>query len=163
LLRALSALRTLWALWALRALWLVPLEVAMITSPSNQHIALLRSLHLPKGRDSSGLFLIEGPHLLEAALEAHVVPRLLIYDSEGRAPPPPGRQMLGRIEDVRARGAEALEASPAAIERACDTQTPQGVAAAVAAADVSPERVRTRRRGRLRPLLLALDAVSDPG
>src|SRR5262245_52090056 len=88
------------------------LEKAMITSPSNQHIALLRSLHTLKGRDSSGLFLVEGPHLLEAALAAHVVPRLLVYDSEGLARTPAGRQLLGRIDEVRARGAEALEASP---------------------------------------------------
>src|SRR5262245_8292802 len=45
-------------------------EEEMITSPSNQHIALLRSLHTSKGRTDAGLFLIEGPHVLEAVLDA---------------------------------------------------------------------------------------------
>src|SRR5262249_23529069 len=135
----------------------------MITSPSNQHIALLRSLHTSKGRADAGLFLIEGPHVLEAALDARVAPRLLVYDPEALARTPAGRQLLGRIEDTRVRGTQVLEASSAAIARACDTQTPQGVAAAVATEDIPTERVRARRRGRLRPLLLALDALSDPG
>ena len=36
----------------------------MITSPSNQHIALLRSLHAPKGRRQEGLFLLISIRLL---------------------------------------------------------------------------------------------------
>ena len=54
--------------------------MAMITSPANQHIALLRSLQTAKGRETEGLFLIEGPHLLVAALDARITPRLLVYD-----------------------------------------------------------------------------------
>ncbi len=135
----------------------------MITSPSNQHIALLRSLQTKKGRDAEEAFLVEGPHLLEAAMEAHVTPRLIVFDPEHLARTPAGRKALGQIEELRARGAEALDASPVAIERASDTQTPQGVVAAVASEDVSAHRVRARRRGRMRPVLLVLDAVNDPG
>jgi TrmH family RNA methyltransferase len=135
----------------------------MITSPSNQHIALLRSLQTKKGRDAEGAFLIEGPHLLEAAMEAHVTPRLIVFDPEHLARTLAGRRSLGQIEELRARGAEVFDASPAAIERASDTQTPQGVVAALAAEDVSAQRVRARRRGRMRPVLLVLDAVNDPG
>ncbi len=135
----------------------------MITSPSNQHIALLRSLHTPKGRRQESLFLIEGPHLLQAALEAGVVPQLVVYDSQSLERTPSGRQALGAVEAARARGAETLEATPAAIERASETRTPQGVVAAAPIAEVAPERVRARRRGRFRPMLLVLDAISDPG
>ena len=52
----------------------------LITSPSNQHIALLRSLHTPKGREQEGACLLEGPHLLAAAFEARVTPRLIVYE-----------------------------------------------------------------------------------
>lgn len=135
----------------------------MITSPSNQHIARLRSLHTPKGREQEGAFLVEGPHLVEAALDARIVPQLLVYDPDALGRGAAGRRLLGRIEEARAEGVPAYEASAAAVERACDTRTPQGVAAAVAIADIAPERVRARRRGRMRPVLLVLDAISDPG
>ena len=108
----------------------------MITSPTNQHIAFLRSLHAKKGRDTEEAFLIEGPHLLEAAMESHVTPRLIVFDPEHLARTPAGRKALGEIEELRARGAEVFDASAAAIERASDTQTPQGVVAAVASEDV---------------------------
>ncbi|HEU0028779.1 MAG TPA: RNA methyltransferase [Ktedonobacterales bacterium] len=135
----------------------------MITSGSNPRIAQLRALHTPKGREAAGMFLIEGPHLLEAALDARVTPRLIVFDPDALARSVEGRRLLERIYEAREAGAEALEATPPAIERASDARTPQGVAAAVALADLAPERVRTRRRGRARPLLLALDALSDPG
>jgi TrmH family RNA methyltransferase len=135
----------------------------MITSPSNQHIALLRSLHSAKGRDEADAFLIEGPHLLDAALDARVLPRLIVYDPAALERSASGRRLLGRLEEARADGAAVFDAAPAAVARACDTQTPQGVVAAVPRGDVSPERLRTRRRGRLRPLLLVLDGIADPG
>lgn len=135
----------------------------MITSPSNQHIALLRSLHTPKGRRQEGLFLVEGPHLFEAARAAGITPSLVVYDAQSLGRTPPGRKLLGDIEDARAVGAQAFEATAAAVERASETRTPQGVVAAVSVRDVAAERVRSQRRGRFRPLLLVLDAISDPG
>ena len=135
----------------------------MITSPANQHIAFLRSLHAPKGRAEAGAFLIEGPHLLEAALNARLLPQLIVYDPDGLERSAAGRRLLGRIEDARAEGVPVYDAAPIALERACDTRTPQGVAAALASGDIAPDRRRAARRGRLRPLLLVLDAISDPG
>lgn len=135
----------------------------MITSPSNQHIAFLRSLHAPKGRAEAGAFLIEGPHLLDAALDARLRPQLIVYYPDGLERSAAGRRLLGRIEEALAEDVPVYEAAPAAIERACDTRTPQGVAAALSSADVAPERLRMARRGRMRPLLLVLDAISDPG
>lgn len=135
----------------------------MITSPSNQHIALLRSLHAAKGRAEAGAFLIEGPHLLDAAFDAHLTPLLIVYDPEALGRTASGRRLLGRIAEAQANGAETYEATPAAIERASDTRTPQGVVAELATDDIAPEKIRARRRGRLRPLLLVLDAISDPG
>ncbi|HZC07820.1 MAG TPA: RNA methyltransferase [Ktedonobacterales bacterium] len=137
--------------------------MAMITSPSNQHIALLRSLQTAKGREAEGLFLIEGPHLLVAALDAQATPRLVVYDPATLERTIEGRRLLERVADARAAGAEVYEATAGAVERASDTRTPQGIVAAVALEDVAPDRTRARRRGRARPMLLALDALSDPG
>jgi TrmH family RNA methyltransferase len=135
----------------------------MITSGSNQHIALLRALHTSKGRAEHGAFLIEGPHLLEAALDARIIPPLIVYDPAHLERTPTGRRLLGRIEEAHASGAQTFDAAPAAIERAGDTRTPQGVVASVAQSDLAPERLRAQRRGRMRPILLVLDAISDPG
>ncbi len=137
--------------------------MAMITSPANQHIALLRSLHTAKGREAEGLFLIEGPHVLGAALDAQVLPRLLVYDPTALERTVDGRRLLERVADARAAGTDVYEATTAAIERASDTRAPQGIIGAVALEDVTPDRARARRRGRARPVLLALDALSDPG
>lgn len=137
--------------------------MAMITSPANQHIALLRSLHTAKGRETEGLFLIEGPHVLGAALDAQVLPRLLVYDPTALERTVDGRRLLERVADARAAGTEVYEATAAAIERASDTRAPQGIIGAVTLEDVAPDRARARRRGRARPVLLALDALSDPG
>jgi RNA methyltransferase, TrmH family len=135
----------------------------MISSPSNRHVQELHALHTLKGRESAGAFLIEGPHILDAALDAHVLPRLMLYDPEAMERTAQGRRTLGRIEEARAHGVEALEATGAAIERASDTRTPQGVVASIALADVTADKVRARRRGRARPLLVVLDAITDPG
>ncbi|HEU5347527.1 MAG TPA: RNA methyltransferase [Ktedonobacterales bacterium] len=135
----------------------------MISSPSNKHVQELHALHSLKGREAAGAFLIEGPHLLDAALDAHVSPRLILYDPAALERTVPGRRTLGRIEEAQAHGVEALEATGAAIERASDTRTPQGVVASVALADVAADKVRARRRGRARPLIVVLDAITDPG
>src|SRR5215472_14961285 len=137
--------------------------MAMITSTSNQHVALLRSLHAAKGREREGMFLVEGPHLVEAALDAHVTPRLVLYETENLGRSASGRKLIGRIEEAAAHGSAVYEATAAAIERTSDAQTPRGIVAAVASEDVSAQRVRERRRGRQRPLLLVLDAIGDPG
>lgn len=135
----------------------------MITSGSNQHIQLLRSLHAPKGRQQERAFLVEGPHLLEAAFAAGVTPFLIVYNPDDLERTAEGRKLLGQIQAAGAEGAQVYEAAPAAIERAADTRTPQGVVAAVAQADVAPAKVRARRRGRMRSIVLLLDAIGDPG
>jgi TrmH family RNA methyltransferase len=137
--------------------------MAAITSLSNPHVLALRALHAARGRAEAGAFLIEGPHLLDATLDAGVVPSLVLYAPEALERTPAGRRLMGRLEAARAEGAEILDATAVVVARASDTQTPQGVVASVPASAVAPEPVRARRRGRSRPLVLVLDELSDPG
>ena len=134
-----------------------------ITRASNLRVAALRKLHSAKGRAEADAFLVEGPHLLDAALDAGVLPSLVLYAPAPLERTPAGRQLLERLADAQAAGAEVLDATPEVVERASDTQTPQGVVASVPSTAVDPERVRGRRRGRMRPLVLVLDALGDPG
>lgn len=140
-----------------------PAHVPAITSPSNPRVAALRALHTAKGRAEAGAFLLEGPHLLAAALDAGLRPSLVLYDPEALGRTPAGRDLVGRVAALGVEGVEALEAAPAAIARAADTQAPQGIVAALPAGEVDPDRVRGRRRGRPRPVVLLLDALADPG
>jgi TrmH family RNA methyltransferase len=135
----------------------------MITSAANQHVAALHALQTAKGREAAGWFVIEGSHLLEEALAAHVLPRLVLFDPEMLARTAGGRALLDRLEDMRASGVPVFDAAPTAIARASDTQTPQGLVAALEQREVAPDLVRSRRRGRARPLVLVLDALADPG
>lgn len=135
----------------------------MITSPSNQHIAALRALQSFKGRAEAGAFLIEGPHLVDVALDAHVLPHLLVYDPEHLGHTEAGQRLLERLDELGARGVSVYDAAPVAVERASDTRAPQGIVGAVALEDCAPDRVRARRRGRNRPLVAILDAIADPG
>jgi RNA methyltransferase, TrmH family len=136
----------------------------MITSTSNQHISRLHTLHTPKGREAEQAWLIEGFHLLDAAFEAGILPQLIVYDPDrARSDEPSSQRLHSHLLEAQARGVPVYEATPAAIERASDTRTPPGIVAAVGVADVTPEKVRARRRGRLRPLVLVLDAIGDPG
>src|SRR5215831_10000576 len=88
-----------------------------ISSPSNKRIQWLRSLHSPRGRQEAGAFLVEGPHLLEAALDAHLRPLLIIYDDEALSRTSDGTALLGRIGHAAASGIEILRATAPAIER----------------------------------------------
>lgn len=135
----------------------------LITSLTNPRVAALRALQSAKGRAEADAFLVEGPHLLDAALDAGVAPLVALYAPETLERTPTGRALLGRLAVARDDGTEVLEATPEVVARACDTQTPQGVVASVARDMVAPDRVRQRRRGRARPLVLLLDALSDPG
>ncbi len=135
----------------------------MITSTSNQHVSRLHALHTPKGREAEQAWLIEGAHLLEAAFDADVLPELIVYDPDRFVHNADGRRLLNRLLQARAGGVEVYEATPTALLRASDTQTSPGVVAAVGIAATAPEKLRSRRRGRSRPILLVLDAINDPG
>ncbi len=107
---------------------------------------------------------MEGPHVLGAALDAGISPFLVLYNPETLERAAEGRALLARILQEAENGQlEALEAGERALAHACDTQTPQGVAGAVSLDEVLSEKLRARRRGRFRPLLLVLDELADPG
>jgi TrmH family RNA methyltransferase len=54
----------------------------MITSPSNPRLKLVRRLHTRRGRERLGLFVCEGEDLVEAGLDAGLVPAEALVDAE---------------------------------------------------------------------------------
>lgn len=57
-----------------------------ISSPGNERIKGVRRLHRAKERRSTGRTLLEGPYLLQAALEAGIIPEL-VFVAEGEPLP----------------------------------------------------------------------------
>ncbi len=130
-----------------------------ITSLHNPKVGALRALHTSKGRRAARAFLIEGLHLVAEAHAARVQPDLVIYDPAALD----GAPLLDALATWAAEGVEVIAATPAIMERVCDAQTPQGIAAVISLDRVTAERMAARRRGRMRPLLLILDDIADPG
>ena len=69
----------------------------LITSPHNPRISALRDLHTARGRKKSGLFLMEGPHLLETLLDADIIPVEVYYQPTLLQRTAKGRSLLARL------------------------------------------------------------------
>lgn len=138
--------------------------MTLITSPANPRISALRDLNTSRGRKKSGLFLMEGLHLLEALLDANIVPHEVYYQPELLQRTAKGRTLLTRLIHASSLPAERLiEVSERVIESLGETQTSQGVVSVLSFDAFQPELVRARRSTASRPALLILDELADPG
>lgn len=117
-----------------------------ITSPSNPRISKLHDLHTTRGRKKSGLFLMEGPHLLEALLDAGIMPREVYYQPELLQRTAKGRSLLARLLHTPTLNEEQLiEVSERVIESLGEAQTSQGVISVLPLDALDPELLRTKR------------------
>jgi TrmH family RNA methyltransferase len=136
----------------------------LITSPHNPRISALQDLYTTRGRKKSGLFLMEGPHLLETLLNAGIVPREVYYQPELVQRTAKGRTLLERL--TRADGLpdnQLIEVSERVIEALSDVQTTQGVVSVLPLEAFQAARVQAKRPPLRRPVLLILDDLADPG
>src|SRR2546421_3681018 len=141
----------------------------LITSPQNPRISKLRDLHTTRGRKKSGLFLMEGPHLLETLLDADMLPQEVYYQPELLQRTAKGRALLTRLLHTPGLSRDQLgdrlvEVSERVIEALGDVQTSQGVVSVLPLDAFRPTRLHARRSPSVqRPVLLILDGVADPG
>ena len=137
----------------------------LITSPQNPRISKLRDLHTTRGRKKSGLFLMEGPHLLETLLDADILPREVYYQPELLQRTAKGRALLTRLLHTPGLSGDRLvEVSERVIEALGDVQTSQGVVSVLPLDAFRPARLHVRRSPSVqRPVLLILDGIADPG
>lgn len=124
----------------------------MITSPHNPKLKQVRALlGRPKARREAGLFVAEGIRLVEEALNAGWPFAYVLWSAELS---PRGQALLERL---RAAGVPVEEVSPALLRAVSDTETSQGVLAAL---ELPPSRP-------LHPqgwtFLLIPDQIRDPG
>ncbi|MDX2244114.1 MAG: RNA methyltransferase [Leptolyngbyaceae cyanobacterium bins.302] len=121
----------------------------MLTSLQNPLVKRMRSLHRAKGRREEGLFLLEGTHLLEAALVANraIVTVCFTPDWQTRYP-----DLAAQVME-RAERTEVV--SPDVIRAIATTVEPDGVVAVLARTS-TPAPMFTQ-------LGLVLETIQDPG
>lgn len=138
--------------------------MTLITSTSNPRISRARELQTTKGRKKHGLFLMEGPHLLEVLFENNVLPAEIYYQPALLERTAEGRALLQRLLHTRGLSDnDRIEVSERVIESISETQTSQGVVSVLPLSAFAPQNISARRSPRNRPALLILDDISDPG
>jgi TrmH family RNA methyltransferase len=144
--------------------------MTLITSPSNPRISKVRALHTTRGRKKNGLFLMEGPNLLEALLAAQIVPYEVYYQPELLRRTARGASLLDRLlqfpkdAPLSALSHDGLsEVSERVIEAISETQTSQGIVCVLPLNALDHVRIQALRGQAYRPALLILDALTDPG
>ncbi|NLK08717.1 MAG: RNA methyltransferase [Firmicutes bacterium] len=130
----------------------------LITSAQNPQIKRMRSLYTRKGRERTGLIPVEGVRFFKEALCAS---QMGIVDVETIFVQADHDQTLDcEIEVVlREMHEKVVYCSPSVFKTLADTETPQGIAAAVTRPVMDIEISRTQKHG----LYLVLDGIQDPG
>lgn len=134
-----------------------------ITSTSNPRIGRLQALQTTRGRKKHAQFLMEGLNLLEALLDAAIVPQEIYYQPTLLQRTSRGKALLDRLLSARELSSALVEVSERVIEAVSDVQSAQGVVSVLGLDALNAERMRARRPAKRRPALLILDDVADPG
>lgn len=125
---------------------------------TRRQLAMLRSLRTRKGRDETGLFLVEGLRLCSELIPAKAEVKLVLLAED---PQKSAREKLEKqAAQLASAGAEVIRAPLRDFERISDTVNSQGILAAARWEDPAPEALRFPDDG---AVVLALDGVSDPG
>lgn len=116
----------------------------VIQSIKNEKVKKWKKLLTKKGREKSGLFLVEGEHLVEEAHRARLIEELIITE-----------QFLSRLDSSYLDEYETYQISREVEKVISDTETPQGIFA-ICRQLAKPVNVTGKR-------FLLIDAVQDPG
>src|SRR5512139_3183443 len=124
----------------------------MITSTSNEHVKLVRSLQTQRrARHKAGRFVIEGSNLVLDVLAAGALIDEVFYTNEFAA----SSQGESSLQRLSRSGAGLLAVSTQVMRSISDTQNPQGILAVVEIPHLPvPDDFS---------FALVIDAVSDPG
>jgi len=137
--------------------------MTVIISPTNPRITRLQTLHTTRGRKKSGLFLMEGPHLLEALLDADLLPTEVYYQPDLLQRTREGIALLERVQHSPLASQQLIEVSERVIEAIGEVQTSQGIISVLSLDALDSRQIQQRRHPAHRPCLLILDDLADPG
>jgi TrmH family RNA methyltransferase len=122
---------------------------------TRRQLAMLRSLRTRKGREETGLFLVEGVRLCSELIPAKARIEIVLVAEDQDTSGALGKQAA----QLASAGAQIIQAPLRDFERISDTVNSQGILAAARWEDLASEALRFEERA----TVLALDGVSDPG
>ena len=127
----------------------------LITSPSNQEIKRLRSLHERKYRKQTGWFLAEGLRICTEALQQGFAPKRLLYEGDRNRDP----LISNLISACEKEGGRVLPVTRSLLVKVSNKDNPQTVIGAYAQfatsfSNIIEEKIRC---------WVALDRIRDPG
>ncbi len=129
--------------------------VDILTSPANPTLKALRSLHEKKHRRADGRFLAEGLRIVAEAVEAGIVPEVLVFAQDHAAHPLVARL----IAATEAGGGHAIATTPDMLNRLTLKDNPQAVVGVFRARPLPLARLdRSQAR-----IWLVCQALKDPG
>lgn len=97
-------------------------EYEHITSSRNQHIQHIRELLTKKSaREQTGCFVVEGVRLSEEALQAGILPKLVLYSGVCSS------RGLELVQQAHNLGSKVLSITPEILNSLSDTETSQGL------------------------------------
>ena len=123
-----------------------------ITSAANQHIKDIIQIREKRAKFRHTAFLVEGPHLVEMALNAGVQIKE-VFATEAFMNTKEHLAMLKKVTGT------VFEVPEQVMKKITDTETPQGI---VAVAGYEPGKLDALPL-KATPLLVVLDAIQDPG
>ena len=133
--------------------------IQQISSLDNAQIKLAAGLRQKKQRDETGLFLIEGVHLVEEAITANwEIERVFACQEHFSA-----EQFADLTNRLRSFDEKLSVVSAAVLKKVAETESPQGILAVVRQQqqELQAEDCGNGHSGR--PVWVVLDAVQDPG
>lgn len=115
-----------------------------ITSVKNGQIKEWKKLHTKKGREQSGLFLIDGYHLVEEALKEKFIQQLIVHENTDIP-------HSWNYDDI-----PVTVVTNEVMDALSDTETPQGIMAVCQIPKGDPSAIQGNK-------FLLMDSVQDPG
>lgn len=113
---------------------------------------LQRFVHSRADREAEGLFVIEGPDLIRAALDAkHSIAEVFLCREEATS------EILSLVDEIVALQIPLRNVSPRALRQISDARTPQAIGALI---PVAPQRTDVLKSG---SLVVVAHEVRDPG
>lgn len=134
-------------------------DFLMAESLSKAKLSYFRKFKQKKMRDSEAAYLVEGWHLLEAALLSGIIPEVVVYD-ESRSMEPAQLEWIERAETL---GAEVFSGTSDQLQQISETQASQGVFALIKKRCIDFSQFCKAWECNDKVRLVALDSVADPG
>lgn len=127
-----------------------------ITSASNPLVKEVVRLHKPENRDGAWRILLEGPHVIGAALESGTARIEKLFIAPGSEADAEIARIISRAEGL---GADVIEVSEAVMRKIATTDTPQGAAAVAAMELLALDAIELAPDA----LIVVADGIQDPG